>query len=72
MIMISISDFRKDVKKYAELVRQEDIVVTSNGKPVMKITDPIKDRKQKLKSLKGIVKTDKTCEEVMEEKLKTL
>ena len=72
MISISITDFRKDIKKYSELVKQEDIMVTSNGKPVMRIVDPTKDKKQKLMKLRGIVRTDKTEEEIMEEKLKEL
>lgn len=72
MISISISDFRKDMKKYSELVKQEDIMVTSNGKPVMRIVDPAKDKKQKVLKLRGVVKSDKTYEEIMEEKLKEL
>ena len=72
MLSISITDFRKDIKKYSELVKQEDIMVTSNGKPVMRIVDPTKDKKQKLMKLRGIVRTDKTEEEIMEGKLKEL
>ena len=72
MLSISITDFRKDIKKYSELVKQEDIMVTSNGKPVMRIVDPAKDKKKELIKLRGIVKTDKSYEEIMEEKLKEL
>lgn len=69
MINISISEFRKNIKLYSEKVKNEDIIVVSNGKPIMRISDPMKDKVEQIKSLKGIIKTDKTYEEIMEGKL---
>ena len=72
MIQISISEFRKNLKKYTETVKEEDILVFSNGCPVMRISDPNRDKVQQLKKLRGIIKTDLTYEEIMEGKLTDL
>ena len=68
MKRISISELRKNIKLYSSKVKEEDILVPSNGKPIMKITDPMKDNIEKMKSLQGIINTEKTFEEIMEEK----
>ena len=69
MTQISISEFRNNIKHYSQLVKEDDILVVNNGKPIMKITDPMKDNIARMKSIKGILKTDKSFEEIMEEKL---
>ena len=69
MTQISISEFRKNIKLYSSKVKEEDILVMSNGKPIMRISDPMKDKVEKMISLQGIIDTDKTFEEIMEEKI---
>ena len=69
MTQISISEFRKNIKLYSSIVKNEDILVMSNGKPIMKITDPMKNKVEQMKSIQGIIDTDKTFEEIMEEKI---
>lgn len=69
MTQISISEFRKNIKLYSSKVKEEDILVMSNGKPIMRISDPMKDKVEKMKSLQGIIDTEKTFEEIMEEKI---
>lgn len=69
MTQISISEFRKNIKRYSQLVKEEDILVVNNGKPIMRITDPMKDNIARMKSIKGIIKTDKSYEEIKEDKL---
>ena len=51
MTQITISDFRQNLKKYAEIVKHEDIIVVSNGKPVMRISDPARNRVDEIKKL---------------------
>ena len=72
MKLVNITDFRKDLKKYAEMVKTEDIIVISNGKQIMKITDPAKNKVLRMKRLRGIAKTDQDHEEIMKEKLQQL
>ena len=69
MTQISISEFRKNLKKYADTVKEEDILVFNNGRPVMRISDPNRDKVMQLKKLRGILKTDLTYEEMLEGKL---
>ncbi|MBR2702461.1 MAG: hypothetical protein IKP88_07145 [Lachnospiraceae bacterium] len=72
MLQVTISEFRKDIKKYSELVKEQDIIVVSNGKPVMRVSDPMKEKITKIKSLKGIAKTELNYEDILKEKLTEL
>ncbi|MBQ1522270.1 MAG: hypothetical protein IIZ74_05865 [Erysipelotrichaceae bacterium] len=72
MLQITISEFRKDIKKYSELVKEQDIIVVSNGKPVMRVSDPMKEKITRIKSLKGIAKTELNYEDILREKLTEL
>ena len=72
MKLVNITDFRRDLKKYAEMVKTEDIIVVSNGKQIMKITDPAKNKVLRMKRLRGIAKTDQDPEEIMKGKLQQL
>ena len=69
MLQVTISEFRKDIKKYSELVKEQDIIVVSNGKPVMRVSDPMKEKITKIKRLKGIAKTELSYEDILREKL---
>lgn len=69
MIIVSISNFRKNMKKYTDLVKSEDIMVYSNGKPVMKITSPVSEKIESFRKLKGIAKADIPYEEIFKNKL---
>ena len=72
MTVVTVSEFRKDIKKYSELVRDEDIIVVSNGKPIMKISDPLKDKIAAIKSLRGIVSNVNDYESILRRKLEEL
>ena len=72
MTEITVTEFRRDLKKYAELVKQEDILVLNNGRPVMMITDPMKDKIRAVKALRGIAKGNEDPEEILKERLKSL
>ena len=72
MKAVSVSDFRRDMEKYAETVKQEDIIVLDNGIPIMKISDPLKDTVQEMKALRGIIKTDADPADILKERLEGL
>lgn len=69
MTIVSISDFRKNLKKYTDLVKSEDVMVYSNGKAVMKVTSPVSKKIESFRKLKGIAKTDIPYEEILKNKL---
>ena len=72
MTEVNVTDFRRDLKKYAEMVKKEDIIVISNGKKIMKITDPAKDKAARMKGLRGIARTDADPDDIMKERLREL
>ena len=66
MTQVTISEFKKNIKYYSDLVKKEDILVLDNGKPIMRITDPLKNRTKRMKQLRGIIKTDTEFEKILE------
>lgn len=71
MIEVSISEFRKNIKYYSTKVQDEDIIVINNGRPIMKIENPNKNRILIAKSLRGCIEAfDENT--ILEEKLKEL
>ena len=72
MIEVNVTEFRRDLKKYAEMVKTQDLLIVSNGRPIMKITDPAKNKTLRMKQLRGIVKTDKDPEDILKERLSEL
>ena len=69
MAEINVTDFRRDLKKYAEMVKTQDLIIVSNGRPIMKVTDPTKNKTLRMKSLRGIAKTDQDPDEILKGKL---
>ncbi len=72
MTEINVTEFRRDLKKYAEMVKTQDLVIVSNGRPIMKITDPAKNKTLRMKQLRGIAKTDKDPEDILKGRLSEL
>ena len=72
MIEVSVTEFRKDLKKYARMVKTEDVVVMNNGKPIMRITDPTYSKVEKVLKLRGIAKTQRDYEEILKERINEL
>ena len=68
MAIISISDFRNNLKKYTELATSEDVVITKNGKPFVKLTKIPKTKIDILNELAGSVTIEKSYEELMDER----
>ena len=72
MTEVNVTEFRRDLKKYAEMVKTQDLLIVSNGRPIMKITDPAKNKTLRMKQLRGIAKTDKDPEDILKERLSEL
>ena len=71
MTEISISEFRKNLKHYSSKVIEDDILVMNNGKPVMKVINPNKNKIILAKSLIGSIPVFDE-EEVLSNRLKEL
>lgn len=58
MIEVTISEFRKNLKKYSKMLEKDSIMVFNNGKPIMKVEHPNIDKLRLLESLRGCVPDD--------------
>ena len=72
MMEVKVTEFRKNLKKYAEMVKKQDLVIVSNGRPIMKITDPEKNKTLRMKQLRGVARTDNDPEDILKGKLSEL
>ena len=68
MTTITMTELRNNLKKYTELAKEEDIFVTKNGIPFVKLTKITDTKKDIIDRLTGCIKLDKTYEEIMEER----
>ena len=68
-MIISATEFKSNFGKYLELAEKEDIVITRNGKRVVKLTNAAKDKSDILQALTGIIPSDVSLENAREERL---
>jgi len=67
-MIITSTEFKTNMGKYLDLIDQEEIIITRNGKRVAKLVDA-SDKSDLIKSLKGILPAGATMEEAKEERL---
>ena len=67
---ITITELKKNTKKYVALSATEDVYITKNGKIVSKLSNPYQDRIEVAKSLFGSLPKDATIEDAREERMK--
>lgn len=68
-MIITATEFKTNLGRYLELVEQEDIVITRNGKRIAKLIDANQDKTEIVRSLRGILPSDTTLEEAKEGRL---
>ncbi|MCF6093279.1 type II toxin-antitoxin system Phd/YefM family antitoxin [Microaerobacter geothermalis] len=68
-MLITATEFKKNIGKYLMLAEDEDIFITKNGKSIAKLTSITKDKVNTAKSLFGILPADASLEEAREERL---
>ncbi len=65
---ITATELKNNLGKYLLLASTEDIFITRNGKVIAKLTNPYQDRVDIAKSLFGILPSDMTLEDSIEER----
>ena len=71
MTQISISELKVNAGKYVKMAREQDIIITKNGKPVARLTTTAKpDKVATAKSLFGFLRGGMDLETAREERLK--
>ena len=70
-MIITATEFKTNFGKYLELLNNDNIFITKNGKVIAQLTQPQTDRLALLESLVGIAKTDKevTLDDIRSERL---
>ena len=66
---ITATELKQNLGKYLMLAATEDVFITRNGKIVAKLSNPYQDRVDVAKSLFGIIPSDITIEEAIDERL---
>lgn len=72
MVKVSITDFRKNLKKYCELVQQQDYEIVRRNKVVFIIKSTKSNKEDALNSLVGAAKSDICYEDVLKNKISEL
>ncbi len=68
-MLVTATEFKSNIGKYLNLVAEEDIFITKNGKHVAKLSSTKQDKVEIAKSLFGIAKgSDLTVEKAREER----
>ena len=69
---ITATEFKTHFSKDLMMAEKEDIYITQYGKVVAKLTNPYQDRVDIAQSLFGIIPSDISLEESIEERLKNI
>lgn len=65
---ITSTELKQNLSHYLLLSQKEDVIITKNGKIIAKLVNPNLDKAALLRSLEGIIPSDITLEEAMEER----
>lgn len=68
MTVITMTDLKRDLRKYTELAKNEDVVITKNGKPHVKLINASRSKVDILNELAGSIVMEKSYEELMEDR----
>jgi len=68
-MIVTLNELKTDLDRYLDLVGEEKIVITKDGREIAQITPPPRDKLAILDSLYGILPSTVTVEEAREERL---
>jgi len=69
-MQVTSTDFKMNMGRYLEMVEQEDIIITKNGKRIAKLVSDEEDLVQLAQSLFGIIpNSEKSIKEIKTERL---
>jgi len=70
-VIITATEFKKNIGKYLSYANDEDIIITKNGKSVAKLSSAKQEKVNDMKSLFGIIPNDgTTLKQAREERLR--
>jgi Phd_YefM. len=68
-MIVTLNELKTDLERYLELVGEEEIVITMDGRQIASIMPPPDEREAMLRSLRGILPSTATLEEAHEERI---
>ncbi len=68
-MIVTLSEFKSELEHYLDLVGEEEIVITKDGRSIARLTPPPKDKLALLNSLCGIIPSTANEEEARNERL---
>lgn len=68
MMLVDVAEFAQNLDDYLNLVAEEDIFITREGKVVARLSNVNRERRALADSLVGIIPDDVTLEEALEER----
>ena len=70
-MIVTATDFKMNLGKYLDMVADEEILITKNGKIIAQLTQPNAEKLAILRTLVGCASSDKpvTLEEIRKERL---
>lgn len=69
---ITATEFKENLGKYLQLAMTEDIIISKNGKPVARLTNPYENRVKDMVSLFGILPSGTDADKERAERLKEI
>ena len=72
MMLVDVAEFAQNLDDYLNLVAEEDIFITREGKVVARLSNANRERRALADSLVGIIPDDVTLEEALEERAQEL
>ena len=70
MKRVSITQFRKNLKKYAEMAQEQDLEIVNRNQAVFIVKGPKQNKEDAFNELMGVAKSDIPYEDVIKEKTK--
>ncbi len=68
-MIVTLTEFKTDLDHYLELVGDEEIVITKEGKSIAKLSRAVNNKGAIIRSLRGILPADITKEEAREARM---
>ncbi len=68
-MIVTLTEFKTDLDRYLELVGEEEIVLTKDGKSFAKLSRIVNNKGAIIRSLRGILPADITKEEAREARM---
>ena len=68
MTIITMTDLKRDLKKYTEMATKDDVIITKNGKSLVKLVNASRTNMDILNELAGSIVMDKSYEDYMDER----